>query len=55
VGGASTPVSGQSQSNDTIGQQTIEGVAQEPPPSTIGLAQLGPDGVSTKIVAPLGS
>jgi hypothetical protein len=52
LGSASPPITGQSQPNDTRGPKAVEGVAEEPPPSTVGLAEPGPDGVSTKIVAP---
>ena len=52
VGSASPPITGQSQPNDTRGPEAVEGVAEQPPSSTVGLAKPGPDGVSTEIVAP---
>jgi hypothetical protein len=43
---------GQSQPTNATASKAVEGVAEQPPPSTVGLAEPGPDGVSTKIVAP---
>lgn len=59
LGGGSPPtmgqtqtVTGQSQPNNATTPKAVEGVAEEPPLSTVGLAKPGPDGVSTRIVAP---
>lgn len=52
VAGQSQPVTDQPQLNNTVGPKAVEGVAEEPPPSTVGFATPGPDGISTKIVAP---
>ncbi len=52
VGGRSPPVVGQSQPDSTTAPKAVEGVAEEPPTSTVGLARPGPDGISTIIVAP---
>jgi hypothetical protein len=45
-------LNGQSQPNDARAPKAVEGVAEQPPLSTVCLAEPGPDGVSTKIVAP---
>lgn len=52
LGGRSPPVAGQSQPDSTTAPKAVEGVAEQPPPSTVGLARPGPDGISTVIVAP---
>jgi hypothetical protein len=57
LGGASPPVTGQSQpitgqSEPKHGPKAVEGVAEQQALSTVSLAKPGPDGVSTKIVAP---
>jgi hypothetical protein len=36
--------------DDAAGPKSVEGVAEQPPSSTVGRAVPGPDGVSTKIV-----
>ena len=51
AGGASPPMSGQARSNP-VAPKTVEGVAEQLPSSTVGRAEPGPDGVSTRIVAP---
>ena len=50
-GGSSPPVMGQGQPVGAPG--AVQGVAEQPPPSTVGLAKPGPDGVSTRIVKPI--
>jgi hypothetical protein len=50
TGGMPPPVMGQSQPAGA--PQSVKGVAEEAPPSTVGLAKPGPDGVSTIIVKP---
>jgi hypothetical protein len=52
VGGRSPPVVGQSQPDSATVPKAVEGVAEQPAPSTVGLAKPGPDGISTIIVAP---
>jgi hypothetical protein len=54
-GGGTSPEALRSQSPSVTGAtapNSVQGVAEEAPSSTIGLARLGPDGVSTVIVAP---
>jgi hypothetical protein len=53
LGGASPATVGQAPTSDsTTPPPSVQGVAEEAPPSTTGLARPGPDGVSTVIVAP---
>src|SRR6266478_4816864 len=54
-GGGTSPEALRSQSPSATGAtapNSVQGVAEEAPSSTIGLARPGPDGVSTVIVAP---
>ena len=52
LGGAPPPpVMGQEQPSDAA--RSVQGVAEQPAPSTVGLARPGPDGVSTRIVKPI--
>jgi hypothetical protein len=51
AGAASPPVTGQAQPNP-VAPKAVEGVAEQSPSSTVGRAEPGPDGVSTKTVAP---
>jgi hypothetical protein len=48
---ASPPITGQA-AQRPVAPKAVEGVAEQQPSSTVGLATPGPDGVSTKIVAP---
>jgi hypothetical protein len=50
-GAASPPVTGQAQ-QDQGAPKAVQGVAEQPARSTVGLAEPGADGVSTKTVAP---
>jgi hypothetical protein len=50
-GGASPATIGQAQQGSSA-PKAVEGVAEQPPPSTSGLATPAADGVSTRIVAP---
>lgn len=51
-GGSAPPVMGQSQPTAESAPGAVRGVAEQPAPSTVGLAKSGPDGVSTRIVKP---
>lgn len=51
TGAASPPITGQTQTNPAP-PKAVEGVAEEEPASTVGRAEPGADGVSTRIVAP---
>jgi len=50
-GSTAPPITGQIQP-DPIAPKSVEGVAEQAPSATVGLATPGPDGVSTVIVAP---
>ena len=50
IDSTSPPATGQGQ--PPVAPKSVEGVAEEPPPSEFGLAVLAADGVSTRIVAP---
>ena len=52
TGGAAPPVTGQQAQPNPVAPKAVEGVAEQSPSSTVGRAEPGPDGVSTRIVAP---
>ena len=51
TGAASPPIAGQAQPSP-VAPKGVEGVAEQSQSSTVGRAEPGPDGVSTRIVAP---
>jgi hypothetical protein len=51
-GGPAPSATGQAQPQPAVAPNAVRGIAEQPAPSTVGLAEPGPDGVSTRIVKP---
>jgi hypothetical protein len=49
---ASPAVTGHATQGHPAAPQSVQGIAEQPPAATVGLAKPGPDGVSTETVAP---
>ena len=46
------PITGQASQERAVAPTAVQGIAEQPASSTVGLAQPGPDGVSTRTVEP---